>query len=173
MITSTRSHHSKGFTLIEILIVIGIIGILAGIVLVAINPARQFKQANNAQRESNVAAILNAIGQYTIDNKGAYPDEIQNDEDAISGQSGDDAANLCDILVPKYLPAIPVDPLQKQTDANLTEEDRSITKDECDENYEIGYTVQIENNRVVVRAPQTEDLGTDADDNVETISVTR
>jgi type IV pilus assembly protein PilA len=167
------THRSRGFTLIEILIVIGIIAILAGIVLVAINPSRQFKQANNAQRESNIAAILNAVGQYTIDNKGTFPEEIQDDEDEISGTTGVEDADLCDVLVPKYLPALPVDPLEKQSDTDLSETDQSITEDECDENYKTGYTVQIENGRIVVSAPQTEDLGPDADDAVEIISVTR
>lgn len=63
---------TKGFTLIEILVVIGIIAILAAIVIVAINPARQFAQARNTQRESDVSTILNAIGQKSIDCKGVF-----------------------------------------------------------------------------------------------------
>src|SRR6185369_1400042 len=63
---------NKGFTLIEILVVIGIIAILATIVIIAINPARQFAQARNTQRESNVETILNAIGQNLADNKGIF-----------------------------------------------------------------------------------------------------
>jgi prepilin-type N-terminal cleavage/methylation domain-containing protein len=61
---------NKGFTLIEILVVIGIIAVLATVVIVAINPARQFAQARNSQRQSNINTILNAIGQNLADNKG-------------------------------------------------------------------------------------------------------
>ncbi len=64
--------NQKGFTLIEILVVIGLIAILAAIVLIAINPARQFAQARNSQRDSNVSALLNAIGQRYADNKGLF-----------------------------------------------------------------------------------------------------
>lgn len=63
----------QGFTLIEILLVIAIIAILAAIVIVAINPAKQFRDARNAQRESDVNTILNAASQYGIANAGALP----------------------------------------------------------------------------------------------------
>ncbi|MES2023884.1 MAG: prepilin-type N-terminal cleavage/methylation domain-containing protein [Patescibacteria group bacterium] len=68
----SRINSTQGFTLIEILIVIGIIAVLASIVIVAINPAKQFAQARNTQRQSNVETILNAIGQRIADNKGTF-----------------------------------------------------------------------------------------------------
>ncbi len=70
---STELRVTKGFTLIEILLVIGVIGILAGIVIMAINPARQLAQARNIGRRSDVKQILSAIQQYRIDNRGNLP----------------------------------------------------------------------------------------------------
>ena len=104
----------KGFTLIEILIVIGIIAILAAIAIVAINPARQFAQANNAQRWSNVNTILNAVYQYAIDNNGSLPSTITVTATEICETGAASCTGLIDLSVltanELYLTAIPSDP---------------------------------------------------------------
>lgn len=64
--------RENGFTLIEILVVIGLIALLAAIVIVAINPAKQFAQGRNVCRQSNIETILNAVGQRIADNKGTF-----------------------------------------------------------------------------------------------------
>lgn len=74
----------KGFTLIELLLVIGIIAILAAIVIVAINPTRQLGQARNAQRNSDVNTMLNAIWQYAIDKNGNMPKEHIDTGDSVA-----------------------------------------------------------------------------------------
>lgn len=109
-----------GFTLIEILVVIGLIAVLAGIVLVAINPARQFAQGRDAQRHSNLNAILNAIGQRIADNKGMFPSVPGCDVLATGvaytiavGASAASVISPIDLscLTPMYIPAqLPVDP---------------------------------------------------------------
>src|ERR1035437_6835614 len=105
-----KSKRARGFTLIEILVVIGIIAILAAIVIIAINPARQFAQARDTQRTSDVSAISNAIGQYIADHKGIATTTITGPDlkDISNAAVGD--ANLCVDLVPTYMAALPVDP---------------------------------------------------------------
>jgi len=105
-----QNKKRKGFTLLEILLVIAAIGILAAIVLVAINPNRQIAQARNAQRRSDINTIYKALEQYLIDNK-AYPtsiDETKKDI-CISANTPANCITL-DELVPTYLSSIPKDP---------------------------------------------------------------
>lgn len=114
-----KINKNKGFTLIEILVVIGIIAILATVVLIAINPARQFAQARDTQRVSNVNAILNAIGQYTADNKGVVPTVITTSATSIGTAAG--LIDLCAVLTPTYMPAFPTDPNSTLSGASLTD----------------------------------------------------
>ena len=143
---------NEGFTLIEILVVIGIIAILAVIVLIAINPARQFAQARNTQRTSNVNAILNAIGQYTADNKGTLP----------SIPNGEVNTALCDDLLTEYLPALPTDPDSGSNGEDIAEADcGGINAGDVD--YHVN---QGADDRITVDANTNAELG-------ETIQVTR
>jgi len=64
--------NKKAFTLIELLIVIAIISIIAGIVFVALDPLSRFKDARDSRRWADASAIITAIKVSQIDNGGAY-----------------------------------------------------------------------------------------------------
>ena len=55
---------ARGFTLVELLIVIALIGVLAVAVLAAINPIEQLNRARDTGRESDAAQLLSAIDRY-------------------------------------------------------------------------------------------------------------
>jgi len=54
----------KGFTLIELVIVIGILAILATVVVLVLNPAQLLAQARDAQRVSDLSSVKSAIALY-------------------------------------------------------------------------------------------------------------
>lgn len=117
----------KGFTLIELILVIAIIIIIAAAIFVALNPAKRLGDANDSRRWSDVNQLLSAVHQYIVDNKGAFP----NSASWVAGNNyilGTDAAacnagcaaagvtqagclNLSDLTTNNYLGAIPTDPV--------------------------------------------------------------
>lgn len=54
----------KGFTLIELIIVIGIIALLATTVILVINPVRIFQEARDSQRLADLGQLSSAISLY-------------------------------------------------------------------------------------------------------------
>ena len=145
-----KNFMNKGFTLIELLLVVAILSILAGIVILAINPAKQLADSRNAQRRVDVNTIINAIYQYSIDNNGSLPASITTSATAIC-KTGGTCTSLIDLSVltasEKYLVSIPFDPSSSTTNST-------------------NYTVlKSANNRITVAAPGAE--------NSAVISVTR
>ncbi len=122
MLKNIKKDVEAGFTLLEVLLVVAIISILAGIVIIAINPGKNLGDTRNAQRSADVNTIINGTYQYVLDNNGSLP--------PVGGRTGAVAisttateictttASTCTGLVDlnalttsgKYLVAIPKDP---------------------------------------------------------------
>ncbi len=112
-----QSSH-KGFTLLEILLVVAAIGILAAIVIVAINPNKQLGDTRNTERQADVTTILNAVYQYAIDNNGVLPSGITTTTTEICIANTATTTCTTGSLAPlnelvwgeKYLTSIPIEP---------------------------------------------------------------
>lgn len=117
------SFRRGGFTLPEVLVVVGILSILAVIAIIAIDPVHRFEDARNSRRLSDIQAITGAVHQYTIDRKGILPEGLDIKEKHIGTASsgcalateqcsiaGDgDCIDLTPVLGP-YLHGVPSDP---------------------------------------------------------------
>jgi prepilin-type N-terminal cleavage/methylation domain-containing protein len=150
---TSLKQNAKGFTLIEVLLVVAIIAILAGIVIIAINPNKQLADSRNSQRSADVTTVLNAVYQYVVDGN-TVPTGITTTATEMCATGSASCTSLVDLssltTTGKYLVSLPKDP-QCTTTCAANGTGYKISKDA--------------NNRITVAAPAAE--------NGKTISVTR
>lgn len=143
--------RQSGFTLLEVLIVVGIITILAAIVIVAINPSKMLGDARNAQRRADINTILNAVYQFAIDNNGTLPGGATLDAtarqicvtvvDATNCPTATSINLQTDLVgsTAKYLASLPCDPTATCTATNSTK--YTITKNATTSRITVSTTV--------------------------------
>ena len=112
-----KSKHA-GFTLVELLVVITIIGILAAIVLATLSGAGP--QSRDVDRKADLRTLQAAVELYRSDN-GRYPEGC-NGPGNWSGQQDTDYAcssgnQYITNLAPEYIPVLPRDPKSNGDDS--------------------------------------------------------
>ncbi len=132
----------SGFTLLEIILVVALISILAGIIFFTINPVKRIADTNNAQRRADVNTIISAVYKYMIDNNGEIPASITTTQTEICRTGVTNCTGLIDLSVltlnEEYLISIPLDPTESTVAGT-------------------GYTIsKTLNNRIIVAAPHAQ-----------------
>jgi len=88
--------------------------VLAGAVIIGLNPARQFQQARDSERWSHMTAIANAVQQNITENKGTWTcTGLTSLPTATSTMESGGAAgtvDICGCLVPNFVASMPFDP---------------------------------------------------------------
>lgn len=98
----------KGFTLIEILVVMGVLGIIIGSAFFTLNPLEQLQKSRDVERKNDLAQIQRALETFYND-YGRYPEntsEYKIDKDPTAGVS---EVNWGDSWAP-YIATLPKDP---------------------------------------------------------------
>ncbi len=127
--TSSKLHTQKGFTLLELLLVVAIIAILASVIFVVLDPPTRFKNTRDSARFTDVRAISNAIKLDQLDNGGDYlhaiasitadtPYIISNATTTagcivtcdVTITAGDHCVNLTGLVTSGHLGQIPISP---------------------------------------------------------------
>ena len=98
--------NHKAFTLIEILVVITIIGILAGMIIVNMNSARV--KSYDRQRKADLDSVQLAVEGYASKHEGKYPLTFSPGQPEIFLNSN--TTNWVPDIVPDYISVLPKDP---------------------------------------------------------------
>ncbi len=106
-----RHNRVRGFTLLELMIVISIIMILMAVAVPVYN--QSIVQARESVLRSNLSTLRSVISQYTLDKQKA-------------------PQSLDDIVTAGYLRQIPVDPMTRQTNWEVVQEDVMLAVDQQD-----------------------------------------
>ena len=119
-----RRRKRPSFTLIELLLVMGIIAVLSSVVILAVNPRKMLIGARDASRKQSVSQLQKALQQYQVD-QGSIPGQVQlfQTEEAAYPvcAPGVPTSSVCinlDALVPTYMASLPRD--TAETNPNLT-----------------------------------------------------
>lgn len=114
-----KYRSQKGFTLVEVLIVVALIAILAVIALVTINPFEAQKRTRDARRLKEIGTLQGVIEQYVSDNPQAAGFTSESTDN--SGANACTTAGWLGVDLCNYANTIAADPLNRSAEYTLTD----------------------------------------------------
>jgi len=123
---NTNRHDNKprsigGFTLLEMIVVMGVLGLIASVIIAAIKPAKYFASARNIQRRADIERIQGALNQYSIERDGSLPPTVSTTLQMIgiatnncnvscgNASTSQTCTNLGTSITPTYIDLMPID----------------------------------------------------------------
>lgn len=147
---ATRKRMAKGFTLVEILIVVVILGILAAIVV------PQFTNAANDSRRGNVSTQVSTIESqlelYAARNDGSYPDLAT------------DGETFQDLVDTGYFKEIPANPFGGGTDIGAFPDDAETNEAVVYGDFDYAWAYDADTGNIAATAPTSADPDAADDD---------
>lgn len=150
----------NGFTLVELILSVGLVVIIGGLTIRSINPAGQISKARNNQRTSDLNTIMNSIRSNIADNRTGVFSCAAGDIPTSSkkmASNGTNTYNIAPCIIPTYFTTMPFDP--SATGAHYT------SNTDYDTGYFIVKSTSTSQFTITLSAPSAE-LG-------QTISITR
>lgn len=106
----------KGFTLVELLVVVAIIAILALVVMLALNPVEMQRRSRDSRRLSDLGTVRRALDLALVDGaslKGTSTSHYTKTTAVSGALDASSLDNLVGVDISKYLATIPQDPQYK------------------------------------------------------------
>lgn len=106
MLSNIKNRKQKGFTIIEVLIVLAIAGLILLVVFLAV-PALQ-RNSRNTQRRADVGSLLSGVSEFTTNNQGNLPTgaSLANNEVTFTGASGTSSVTSAKLGFYKNAPTV-------------------------------------------------------------------
>jgi type IV pilus assembly protein PilA len=106
--------YQKGFTLVELMIVVAIIGILAAVAIPKF--AQMLEKSREGATKGNIGALKSAVSNYYADQQGNYP---QTHLDTMTWSAGPSGALITyPAFIPQYMDVIPAVKVTAQNTVN-------------------------------------------------------
>ncbi|MBP9759246.1 DUF2341 domain-containing protein [Candidatus Dojkabacteria bacterium] len=122
-----RSKKLAGFTFLEIILIIAILGVIFIMVIYRIRPIEVYRKAFNLQAKVDIKSIENGVKTFALNNRGKYPVGFTGLSEGTydickAGYTGctPNSVNLDDLVTERILSEIPISPYNTDTTTTYT-----------------------------------------------------